>query len=91
MGTSFQTTKATRISITIPNSLLNQLKQITLKGTMSNYFAAAVEEKLRREQSAQAWEQFMALPPTLTDITDPLQWVNDLRAADEERLRQLGR
>jgi metal-responsive CopG/Arc/MetJ family transcriptional regulator len=80
---------AIRVSVTLPRKTLEGLKRRVTGRTMSRFVAEAIEEKLERERKEEAWRQFMELPPTLTEITDPTQWVNNLRAEEEERLKRL--
>ena len=77
-----------RISITIPRSLVKDLKN-DIKN-ISKYITDAVIERREKEKADKAWKEFMKLPPTFTDIEDPVKYIEDLRKGDEERMKRLG-
>jgi len=83
------TATTVRLNVSLPKPIVEALKRNMRARTASGFIAAAIEEKLAREQREEAWNHFLTLPPTLTQIADPVQWVDDLRAEDEERLKHL--
>ena len=82
------TSDVIRLSITVPRSLVNDLK--TEVNNLSKYITEAIQERRKREQCEKAWQELLAAPPTFTEIDDPVAFISELRAGDEERLKRLG-
>ncbi len=82
------TSDVIRLSITIPRSLVNDLK--TDVDNLSKYITEAIQERRKQEQREKAWQELLDAPPTFTEIDDPVAFIRDLRAGDEERLKRLG-
>ena len=77
-----------RLSITVPRSLVSELK--TEVSNLSKYITEAIIERRKREQREKAWQELLTAPPTFTDIDDPIAFIKELRAGDEARMKRLG-
>jgi len=75
-----------RLNITLPKRTIVALEAVVPQRGKSNFIAEAIEEKLERERWQHAFAAVQQLPPTLTHITNPVQWVEELRREDEQRL-----
>ena len=53
-------------------------------------FLEAAPEKVERQKWQAAFDRVLELPAILTGISDPVAWVDNLRAQDEDRLERLG-
>ncbi len=60
------TSDVIRLSITAPRSLVNDLKAEV--DNLSKYITEAIQERRKREQREQAWQELLAAPPTFTEI-----------------------
>jgi hypothetical protein len=79
-----------RLNISLPKRTIESLAQAVPSGGKSHFIAEAIEEKLERERWEAAFARLQALPPTFTEIADPLRWVEELRQEDEARMKELG-
>lgn len=79
-------TSVGRLNITLPAQTLAALEAIVPERRKSSFIAQAIEEKLERERWQTAFDRLSALPPTLTQISNPVEWVEELRREDEYRL-----
>ncbi len=77
-----------RLNITLPAQTLAALEATVPERRKSSFIAQAIEEKLERERWESAFTKLAHLPPTLTHIGDPVQWVDNLRQEDEQRRDQ---
>ncbi len=68
---------------------LEKLKKSVKKGEVSNFFAEAAAEKLKKDQSDRAWNELMELTPMFEEVKDPAKWIKDLRKTDDKRLKKL--
>jgi hypothetical protein len=84
------TTEFGKLNITVPKKILVALDATVPARKKSSFITDAIEEKLAKDQQEEAWRRFMDLPPTLTNIEDPVEWVDNLRAEEEGRLERLG-
>jgi metal-responsive CopG/Arc/MetJ family transcriptional regulator len=75
-----------RLNITLPKRTIAALEAVVSERGKSSFIAQAIEEKLERDRWEAAYNKLQELPPTLTHITDPVQWVAQLRREDEQRL-----
>ncbi len=82
------TSDVIRLSITVPRSLVKDLK--TEVNNLSKYITEAILERRKREQREKAWQELLSAPPTFTEIDDPVAFIRELRAGDEERMKRLG-
>ena len=83
-------TDTSRLNISLPKRTIEKLAQAAPERGKSHFIAEAIEEKLDRERWEAAFARLQALPPTLTEIEDPVRWVEELRQEDEVRLKELG-
>lgn len=90
MSTVTETAKSQRISITVPNRILERLRRVTSGRTVSRFFAEAVDEKIAREEQEQAFKALLEAPPTLTELGDAVEYVKTLRKEDALRDKRLG-
>jgi len=81
-------TEFIKLTITVPRELLEDLK--TSVSNVSRYISEAAQERRKKERREQAWKELLAAPATFTDIDDPVKYVEDLRAGDDERLKSMG-
>ena len=79
-----------RVNISLPKRFVQELRANVAKRSLSAFLREAAEEKIAREKWQSAFARFMSLPPTLTNIADPVRWVEELRAQEEERLTRQG-
>jgi metal-responsive CopG/Arc/MetJ family transcriptional regulator len=75
-----------RLNITLPKRTIAALEAVVSERGKSSFIAQAIEEKLERERWERAFTTVQQLTPTLTHITNPVQWVEQLRQEDEQRL-----
>jgi len=78
-----------RLNITLPRQTIAALESVVPERGKSSFIAQAIEEKLARNRWEAAFTTLQELPPTLTAILDPVQWVEHLRNEDEQRVEQL--
>jgi post-segregation antitoxin (ccd killing protein) len=78
----------TKLTITLPRDLLEDLKASVTN--LSRYISEATRERRKREKREQAWKELLAAPATFTEIADPVQYIEELRAGDDERLKAMG-
>ncbi|OGG14335.1 hypothetical protein A2773_03490 [Candidatus Gottesmanbacteria bacterium RIFCSPHIGHO2_01_FULL_39_10] len=79
-----------RIDITVPEDVVREVKRITSKRGVSQFFTEAAREKLAREKREKALKEILAAPPAFTDIKDSVTWIRKSRRLDEKRMRRLG-
>jgi hypothetical protein len=79
-------TEIGRLNITLPKRTIVALDAVVPQRRKSSFIAQAIEEKLERERWERAFTAVQQLPPTLSHITNPVQWVEQLRREDEQRL-----
>jgi hypothetical protein len=84
------TTEFGKLNITRPKRVLMILDAMVPARKKSRFITAAIEEKLAKERRENAFAALLQAPPTLTEIDNPVAWVDELRRADEERLQALG-
>ena len=82
------TNNYTRITITMPNDLIAHLKRNS--ANISKYISDTINERMIRERKERAWKELVAGPATFTTIADPVAYIEELRAGDEERMTRLG-
>jgi len=75
-----------RLKIILPKRTIAALEAIVPERGKSSFIAHAIEEKLERECWEAAFAKLQKPPPTLMHITDSVQWVEQLRREDEQRL-----
>jgi len=78
-----------RINVTLDETLLKEIKDVSEKG-VSRYLAEAAAEKLRRAKAVKTLKVIRGSVPTFSKIDDSVGWVNKLRASDEKRSKRLG-
>ncbi len=77
-----------RINISLVRKFLAQLHSLSGEGKMSRFFLEAAQEKVERQKWQAAFDRVLELPAILTGISDPVAWVDNLRAQDEDRLER---
>ena len=77
-----------RINISVPKDVVDAVKSRTTN--LSRYISDAMREKIRREEIEKAMEELRNSPPTFENIDDPVAFIRELRAGDEERMKRLG-
>lgn len=82
--------KSTRISITVPINVLEQVKHLIDTGSVSRFISEAVAEKVARVEQQKAFEELLNAPPMFTEIADVSEYLHSLRKEDEERDKRLG-
>jgi hypothetical protein len=84
-------TSYTRVNLTIPKDILEDVKKIVGNAvSISRFTSEALSEKVAREKREQAFKDILAEPPSFTDIDDSVAYVRKLRAEDEKRMQRLG-
>jgi transcriptional regulator NrdR family protein len=83
-------TQVVRINVTLPKKVWTALEQEIPKRRKSNFIAAAIEDKLRKEKREKAFVELASLPPTFTDIDDSATFIREMRnEEDKERSQKL--
>jgi hypothetical protein len=75
-----------RLNITLPKKTIVALEAVVSERGKSSFIAQAIEEKLERGRWNTALKKLQELPPTLTHIADPDEWVQARRREDDARL-----
>ncbi len=82
------TSDVIRLSITVPRSLVNDLKAEV--NNLSKYITKSILERRKRKKREKAWQALLAAPPTFIEIDDPVEFIKKLHVRDEERMKLLG-
>lgn len=84
-------TNITRVNVSIPNTVITEVKRLVPRRGVSRFFSEAIKEKLERTKREQALKELIEDPTTtIAGITDPVAYVRALRATDDERDKRLG-
>ncbi len=78
-----------RVNVTIPKGIIEDVKRLDAKRSISKFASEAMSEKLAREKRERALTAILAGPPTFTDIEDSTAYVRALRTEDRERDKRL--
>ena len=78
-----------RVNVTIPKGIIEDVKRLDAKRSISKFASEAMSEKLAREKRERALNAILAGPPTFTDIEDSTAYVRALRTEDRERDKRL--
>jgi post-segregation antitoxin (ccd killing protein) len=78
----------TRINLTIPKEIVEQLKRHT--DNMSKYISEAIHERITREKREKALQEIIDANPTFTNVKDGASYVHRLREEDKKRDDRLG-
>ena len=83
-----------RTHVVLPVDLVHQIDQLVGKRKRSAFIEDAVEARLRRERLRRALERTAgalkgALPPEWETPEKTREWVRELRASGEERLKRI--
>jgi hypothetical protein len=68
----------------MPKGLITYLKEHT--SNMSKYISETITERIAREKKERAWKKLLEAPPSFTHIDDPVNFIEELRSGDEERM-----
>lgn len=74
-----------RYNIVAPRTLDADLR-IYARNNINQYVLTAVQKQIDEDKRLAAFKAMLSLPPTFTQIDNPVAWVEELRESDEERL-----
>ena len=79
-----------RVNLTIPKSIIQDMKKMDEKINMSKFTSEALREKIARAKRKKAFNEILAGPPSFTDIDDSAAYVRSLRTENEDRAKRFG-
>lgn len=79
-----------RMNVTIPSSVIHEVKKRAPKRGVSHFITQALVEKIDRERTLRAFKDLEAMPPAFPHIKDSVRYINKLRSQDNKRLKRLG-
>ncbi|MDQ3238961.1 MAG: hypothetical protein M3P33_00415 [bacterium] len=80
--------QSTRLTITVPKDLIQDVKDATTQRGISSFIVEAIKNEITRRKRENALKRFALLPPASPEISDPVAYINKLREESENRLHR---